>query len=119
MALGIIGNTLVTEVNAVLQNSDLLPVLSVIAVIESSGQLLHHYFQIHRAFLHLVHFRHQFLAVIAVDDQLNLPSALIAQSASGIGGCAVVAGQSGLFSVLIRVELQLRLRHIGQLLFSA
>ena len=119
MAFRIIGNTLVTEVNAVLQNSDLLPVLSVIAVIESSGQLLHHYFQIQSAFLHMVHFRHQLLAVVAVDDQLDLPSALIAQRASGIGGCTVVAGQSRLFSVLIRVEFQLRLCHVGQLLFSA
>jgi hypothetical protein len=97
MSLGIVGNTLVAEVNAVFQDTYLFPVLPIIAVIESSGQFLHHYFQIHRAFLHLVHFRHQFLAVIAVDDQLNLPSALIAQSASGIGGCTVVAGQSGLF----------------------
>ena len=119
MTLGIVGHALVAEVNTVLQGSDLFPFLTIIAVIESSGQLLHHYLQIHRGLLHIIHFRYQFLTVVAVDDQLDLSAAFITQGASGISSSTVIAGQSRLFSVLIRVELQLRLCHVGQFLFSA
>ena len=119
MALGIIGDAFIAEIDAVFQYPHALPVLSVIAVVKTAGQLFHHHFQIDRGLFHLRNLCHQFFAVIPIDHQLDLTPSFIAQSAANIGGRTVIAGQARLFPVMIRVIFQPGLRSVGQFLFPA
>lgn len=72
MALGIVGNALVAEIDAVFEHAGKCPHFAVVAVIKASGEPVDDDFKVHALLIQRIDRCDQLLAVIAVDDELKL-----------------------------------------------